>query len=212
MAVAFSIWSILACATGAFLDALDEDAANILISAGKRLDVKGAGWIAAFPVPNITVKITEDADAADIQIDEEFEKRADETPSEFDFLGKEIDSGFRVARYKQTSDRFTPSAELAWMLCLAHRHRLFTTPQFLYHGRQILKGVIGDRPYLIISLDSERNPLRRMTRARERAVTREVDTTPLNLEDFLHSFMVEENIDRPVIPRLGEEIRDPRSS
>ena len=71
-------------------------------------------------------------------------------PPNLTFLGKEIDSGFRVARHA-TSDRFTPSAELAWMLCLAHRHRLFTTPQFLYHGRQILKGVIGDRPYPIIS-------------------------------------------------------------
>ena len=77
----------LACATGAFLDALD-GYGKYLDGVGKRLDVKGAGWIAAFPVPNITVKITEDSDAADIQIDEEFEKRADETPSEFDFFGK----------------------------------------------------------------------------------------------------------------------------
>jgi hypothetical protein len=81
---------------------------------GKYMDVKGAGWLAPFPFPNITVTATHSSTTADESLDE-LERKADETPSSYDFLGKDIDSGFRVARYA-AADRFVASVELAWLL------------------------------------------------------------------------------------------------
>ena len=57
-------------------------------------------------------------------IDEEFETQADTSPGDFDFLGKDIDSGFRVAQYA-AADRFAVSAELALLLCETTKLRVF---------------------------------------------------------------------------------------
>jgi hypothetical protein len=82
-----------------------------------KLDVKGSGWLAEFPSRNMTVEITDQAKEDEIE-DEAFELRADERPSSFDFLGPEIDSGFRIGR-NAAADRFTASIELAYHLAEA---------------------------------------------------------------------------------------------
>lgn len=125
---------LAACIT-AFLGAL-EDYGRILDRDGKRLDVKGAGWVAAFPAPNVTVEILRSgaaqADAAD-QIEEELEQRADAAPGALDFLGKQIDSGFRTAK-NAASDR-SLSLELAWLLADAAHSEIFLRNFRIRDGR-----------------------------------------------------------------------------
>lgn len=189
-----------ACIT-AFLGALD-DYGRLLDRDGKHLDVKGAGWIAAFPAPNVTVQVLrsamEQAGAAD-QIEEDTEQKADGSPSDFDFLGKQIDIGFRTAQ-NAAPDRCSLSIELAWLLADAVHQEIFSA-KFSYHGRQVLKGVINDRPYPIVTIDAERSLARREVRKHERAVTMNSDIECLHLRNFLEAFMVDEDIDCPVLKR-----------
>jgi len=193
----------LATCITAFLQALDTYG-KYLDGAGKHLDVKGSGWVAAFPSPNVTVKIARDLSSSDIEVDEIIESQADSDASEFDFLGKGIDSGFRVARFA-SADKFVVSAELGWLLCEASHLSAFVRP-FTYHGREELKGVIKDHPYPIVSIDSERNPRRREIRARERALTGEQGAQPHLLADFLKCVMQDEGIELPIIPKIGDTL------
>jgi hypothetical protein len=183
----------------AFLKALGEYG-TYLESVGKHLDVKGTGWIAPFPAPNVTVKIRAQASSENPdteQLDEAFEALADDEPGNFDFLGKNIDSGFRVSKNSGT-DRFAVSVELAWLLCEASHNRVGQF-QFAYHGRDILKGVISDRPYPVITIDTERSASRREVRIREAAITRSNVAEAIHLKDFLTSFMMDEGIEQPLI-------------
>ncbi|NJL08655.1 MAG: hypothetical protein HC900_10640 [Methylacidiphilales bacterium] len=200
----------LACCVSAFLKTLD-CYGSYLDSTRTKLDVKGAGWTAAFPAPNITVEISSSSDSASEIPDESLEIEADNYPNRFDFLGKEIDSGFRSSKFA-AADKFTASIELAFLLASASRRQLFTE-KFTYHGRQILKGVIADRPYPIVTIDSERSVSRREVITREKALTGEINVDPLHLCEFLESFMLAEGIDLPVVPRLepsGDDLVFPK--
>jgi len=66
--------------------------------------------------------------------DEDFELLADQSPDVFDFLGKEIDSGFRSAR-NAASDRLTASIELAWLLAEAAHAEIFTARFHIMGGK-----------------------------------------------------------------------------
>ncbi|MCC8945442.1 hypothetical protein H8A97_10095 [Bradyrhizobium sp. Arg62] len=193
----------LSACISAFLGALD-DYGRLLDQDGKRMDVKGAAWIAAFPAPNVTVEIagkdSQQASSSD-QIDEEFELSADSSPSDFDFLGQQIDSGFRTAK-NAAPDRCSLSIELAWLLAEAAHSEIFPA-KFSYYGRHPLKGVIHDRPYPIIAIDAERSLARREVRKHERAVTREGEVECLHLRNFLESFMKDEGIELPILFRHG---------
>ncbi|NJL09132.1 MAG: hypothetical protein HC900_13530 [Methylacidiphilales bacterium] len=190
----------LACCSSAFLKTLD-DYGSYLDSTRTKLDVKGAGWTAAFPAPNITVEIASSSAAAGEIPDESIEIEADKSPNRFDFLGKEIDSGFRSSKFA-AADKFTASLELASLLSFASRHQLFAA-KFTYHGRQVLKGVIADRPYPIVTIDSERSVSRREVRTREKALTGEVNIDSLHLCEFLEAFMRDEGIDLPNVPSIS---------
>ncbi|MBO9466212.1 hypothetical protein J7443_13295 [Tropicibacter sp. R15_0] len=80
------------------------------------LNVKGAGWLAAFPEPNRTVELRVRGGQPELlPTSEALEISADEEPFEFDFLGKAIDTGFRVASNAQP-ERFVLSVQLARLL------------------------------------------------------------------------------------------------
>jgi hypothetical protein len=192
----------LACCVDAFLHALNEYGKK-LDSDGKQMDVKGAGWVAAFPAPNVTVTSVELPSNVDY-LAEDLENKADLEPSSYDFLGKDIDSGFRVARHA-SSDRFVASVELAWLLSEAHRNR-FVGCTFGYHGRHILKGVLRDRPYPIISLDTERSASRRDVHTYEQALLPHGIVNATSIRDFCEAFMADEGIEFPLLNRHGEDI------
>lgn len=161
------------------------------------LDVKGAGWIAAFPTPNVTVDLGSAKITAD-QFDEEFEARADREPHAVDFLGSSIDCGFRVAT-KSSTDRFAVSAELAWLLAEASVRNIFTK-EFIYDDRYILKGVLKDRPYPVVFIRTERKLMRQQLWDFERQVSNKIKIEPNKLVTFLGHFMEVEQIDLPHLP------------
>jgi len=166
------------------------------------MDVKGAGWIAAFPAPNVTVTSFELSQTTDY-LDEILEAEADKQPDRFDFLGRDIDSGFRVARHAST-DNFVTSIELAWLLAQCDLLD-YLKVEFEYHGRHLLKGVIKDRPYPVISIDTERSPSRRCVKEYERNLIPFTGKRPLAIRDFCAAFMSDEEIELPILLPNGEE-------
>lgn len=194
-----------AVSVSAFLKAL-EHYSKRLEKDDKPLRLKGAGWLAAFPAPNISIAVTSDtmtgqaeATTTPSENTEDFEKAADEAPSRFDFLGKGIDTGFRVAK-NASEDRFVTSVQLGYVLARAANKKKFPH-SFGYHGREALKGVIDGAPYPVVSVDTERSEIKSKLKSREAALTGETTIQAHALCDFLETFMTVNSIDTPC---LGE--------
>ncbi|GGE08834.1 hypothetical protein GCM10011390_29860 [Aureimonas endophytica] len=203
----------------AFVNALDEYG-NQLDSDGKHLDVKGGAWIAAFPFPNLTVRIADDragdiveygeALPEDIET-EELEAAADEIPSRFDFLGPGIDGGFRITKFA-SSDRCVLTVETAWLLAKACSVERKYPLKFFYHDRQILKGVLQERPYPVFSIDTERSVSRKEVLFRENLITKRDHADARLIADFLIAFMTDEAIEPPSLASLDTESCEPPAS
>jgi hypothetical protein len=80
------------------------------------------------------------------------------------------------------------SVELAWLLCEAANRGIFTGGRFSYHDRHVVKGVLRDRPYPIVTLDTERNHSRQEVRKRELKLIGRDAFEPWELRDFLSLF------------------------
>jgi len=126
---------------------------EILRASGVNLDLKGAGWLAAFPEPNRAVQLRRANGNPDLlSASEALEKCADESPFDYDFLGKAIDTGFRVAGSAKP-EQFVLSVQLARLLAN-------TTPGFgfdhaiRFDRPRSLKGVNRDEPYPILYIDT----------------------------------------------------------
>lgn len=166
------------------------------------LDVKGVGWTAAFPAPNITVPVVDKhsprtENEHGLLDDEAIEAYGDIYPSKFEFLGKEIDAGFRVAKHAG-ADRFALSLEAAYLLAQGCTEGACTFP-FMYGGREELKGVIGGRPYPIVAIDTERRASRRKVSAYERTLSGNRDVSPHVLLEFLSAFIEDEKVEFPIL-------------
>lgn len=96
---------------------------------GKRVFIKGAAWLAGFPVMNSAI-MGDDTD-------------------HLDFIGLSMDVGFRLCHHASPR-RFVLGVELAYVLAVLDS-ALFS--DLKYFGKEILKGVLRDRPYPILSLD-----------------------------------------------------------
>lgn len=199
----------LVCVMSAFMEALDEYG-RVLEIRCKDLDVKGSGWLAAFPAPNVTVEVQAGQTSASELPDEDVELRADAEPHKFDFLGHSIDCGFRLAQFS-SADKLTISVELAYALCeSANSNSKPFSGKFNYIGREQLKGVIDGRPYPIVTIITERSALRREVFELERG-TRGMgpSTAPVALKLFLQKFMEDEAIESPIFIEKG---LDPQSA
>ncbi len=195
----------LSYCVNAFIHALDSYSED-LRAKNVKLDIKGCGWLAAFPSPNVTIFEKSDGPDETELYDESRERLADLDPRSHDFLGPEIDSGFRISKFSE-SNQFSMSAGLALCLCDAAYHSLFRHP-FAYHGRHLLKGVANSNAYPIVTLDVERDAVNREVRNYEKAVTRESDVVPLHLANFIKSFMKREKLNIPVLRNRNEATSD----
>lgn len=207
----------------AFVDALGQYGKYLDSQEGSALDVKGYGWIAAFPFPNVTVQVfdpgvkdgIEDISNRDLP-DEKIEADADSRPSQFDFLGREIDSGFRTGKYC-SADKFSMSVELAWLVGKFGDEPPMKGAEFNYKGRQEMKGILNDRPYPVVAIDVERSAARRRVRDREREMMASGKALKAHVvHDFLESFIEDEALVRPwlrkhpsdaSVPNLPEEYK-----
>ena len=192
-----------AASVSAFLKAL-ERYARALEEDKKPLRLKGAGWLAAFPAPNISISVTSnssgetsDGDSRASENDEAFEALADEAPNQFDFLGKGIDTGFRIAK-NASEDRFVVSVQLGYVLARASAMKKFPHA-FGYHEREILKGVIDGTPYPVISVDTEMSEAKSRLKSREAALTGSTTIQAHALSDFLETFMSVADIETPCL-------------
>lgn len=193
----------VSCCMSAFMSALAQFG-NELAEAYPTLDVKGAAWIATFPVRNLTIALGK----ATVEIQdelpiEETEINADENPLQFDFLGVDIDTGFRVAK-KASTEYLAVTADLAYMLAESALHNMMSC-QFIYHGRQELKGVMGGKPYPIVSLYCERDHRRRNLSAREELLIGTKGVSAVALRDYLYSYLEFERLEITSLPKEPDE-------
>lgn len=98
----------------------------------KGISIKGAAWLAGFPVMNSAI-VGDDVD-------------------HLDFLGLSMDVGFRLGHHA-TPRRFMLSVELAYVLAVLESDLV---GELGYGGSDILKGVLRNRPYPVLSLDCYR--------------------------------------------------------
>lgn len=163
------------------------------------IDVKGTGWLAAFPAPNNTISLenlsTTDHPAISSP---EYENEADHSPIRFDFLGTDIDFGFRICHFSRT-DLMALSPHLALVLAEAQIRSQFPAA-LVYGGRVSIKGIADDRPHPIFFIDTERSQSRRLVRSREDALTGKAKPDPEAIRDFIKAFFEDDDIETPFFP------------
>lgn len=172
------------------------------ISAAFNLNTKGNAWIAAFPTPNRSIQLSYNGkegligESEDL-LTEDVEVNVDKDPGAFDFLGKGIDSGFRISK-NSAIDAMTISPALAFLLCKAKRN-VDTTKfdcKFAFHEPQFFKGVMGGRKYPVISLITSRDKDHECVECLEAELLdrpREADIDKLfsYLENYIRAYRVE---------------------
>lgn len=175
------------------------------------LDVKGNGWLASFPYPNQTITIR---DQNDDLVTEEIEKKADEKPHKYEFLGSGIDSGFRISK-NSTPSFFTVSPSLALLLCLPSENKhtvgALGTPPLVFKGVNQLKGVINGEDFPIIGIDTERDPARASLMQRNATLSGTPAFDPKQLIEYLTEFESFHAVSSPALKLEGtsKEVEEP---
>jgi len=130
---------------------------------GSNLDVKGNAWVAAFPTPNRSIRLPTIGgnDPTNGEFDlltEDFESDVDNNPEKYDFLGKGIDSGFRIAK-NSSRENFTISPALAYLLCRAYLNRDVTEfhREIVIQEPQVFKGVASNQAYPVLFIPLNKN-------------------------------------------------------
>ncbi|MZR12175.1 hypothetical protein GQE99_03970 [Maritimibacter sp. DP07] len=158
----------VATALKAFIHTLHEYR-KVLADGKHDLNLKGAGFLAAFPEPNRAVKLRREGAAEEpdmLSASEALEAAADAKPFDYDFLGKAIDTGFRVA-HSAKPERFALSVQLARLLAEAEPGFGF---DFDIHLEQPMpmKGVNKGEAYPSLFIDTLKHLPTEKTRKLER--------------------------------------------
>ncbi len=132
------------------------------------LALKGGAFIATFPGPDSESSIprepeTEDSDESVVILnDKALSGQKTHTKYLYDFFGPSVDTGFRVVGLAKER-YFTLTVEVAWAMA-KHAHSYETTPgghaqhhvrDFVFMGREPLKGVWKGQEYPIFAIDRE---------------------------------------------------------
>ncbi len=124
-----------------FRDALREFNNELKDMLNLPLGVKGAMWIAGFPINN-----------AQIDTPPPHKIDADGLAKGIDFLGPSIDTGFRISKFADQR-RLVVGVDLALLLTADEEQAEGVT--FYFDGLQQLKGILNDKPYPIIWIACE---------------------------------------------------------
>ncbi len=190
-------------AVTAFIDTLHQYR-RILIDTRVKLDLKGAGWLAAFPEPNRAVQLRSGEDSQDlITASEALEAAADKHPYNYDFLGKAIDTGFRVASLA-TPERFVLSVQLARLLVGAES--VSSVGSNVRLGQPIpLKGVNGGEPYPVLFVDTMTHLRAKTIRIKERELLNQNGNPGHHaLNDYLIEYCKVVGTDEVSLPKDGD--------
>lgn len=169
------------------------------------LNTKGNAWVAAFPTPNMSIKLIRnggDPLTGEGHLPTEArEASVDENPSEFDFLGKGIDGWFRISRNSTIND-LTVSPALAFLLCKARRN-IDTTKfkcRFTFHEPQVFKGVVNEVRYPVISISTSRDKDYEAIRKMEAELLQKPDEADAELlHSYLEKFIEHHGIEQPTL-------------
>jgi hypothetical protein len=137
-------------------------------AATRNLRLKGTAWLAGFPVTNRKLLI----------------KRTGETPIH-DYLGPSMDVGFRIAKFSEQG-RLVLSVDLALMLLEAADGIAWESHFYpVLHGKEVLKGVIGNEGYPIVFLHATQG----LRTAEEELLRREFHCDRTQLKSYLRDFI-----------------------
>lgn len=140
-----------------------------------QLNVKGAAWLAAFPEPNRAIQLGNwSSGESFLTASEALEAAADAQPFEYDFLGKAIDTGFRVSSFAKP-EKFALSVQLARLLVSCPDGTGFDH-SVRFDQPIVLKGVNGGEAYPVLYIDTMAHLPVEHIRLRERALLRQPET------------------------------------
>ncbi len=120
---------------------------KLFMSDEDRCSVKGAAWLASFPVANMELdvekRITTHSEG----------KKQEVLVNVLEYIGPQMDIGFRAAKFS-TSMKLAMTLDLALLLITAklEGYSAATSMRFCYDGREPLKGVLAERPYPLVSI------------------------------------------------------------
>jgi hypothetical protein len=123
------------------------DTLTLFMSDSDRPPVKGAAWIASFPLANMEIDVER---TVKVRIDGKEQERV---ARQIEYIGPQMDVGFRVAKFS-SSMHLTLALDLALLLLTAKMEQVETAQamRFHYEGREVLKGVSNEKPYPVITL------------------------------------------------------------
>ncbi|MGC9449718.1 hypothetical protein [Cereibacter johrii] len=155
---------------------------------GLPLNLKGAGWLASFPEPNRAVTLRSLGSGENyLTASEALEAAADAQPFEYDFLGKAIDTGFRVAGFARP-ERFVLCVQLAKLLASSGRGSGFDY-EIRFDEPVALKGVNGGEAYPVLYIDTLTHLMTESIRVQERRLLRRHDApTRDELNGYLEAY------------------------
>lgn len=168
----------------AFIQTL-HDYRKILSEENVPLNLKGAGWLATFPEPNRAVQLRNPSSSPSFMTaSEALEAAADTQPFEYDFLGKAIDTGFRVAGFAKP-ERFVLSVQLARLLVSCGDGSGFDYP-IRFDAPTTLKGVNGGAGYPVLYIDTMTHLREEEIRIKERQLLKKHEAPS---KDELNSYL-----------------------
>lgn len=155
----------------------------------KGISIKGAAWLAGFPVMNSAI-LGDDVD-------------------HLDFLGLSMDVGFRLGQHASPR-RLVLGVELAYVIAILESPLV---GELRYDDSWVLKGVLRDRPYPILSLDcfvGDRLPeFAKLELLSEKAFSPVKPViTAGTLAEFLHAWM--ESSKGEICPPFCSHVHDDR--
>lgn len=171
---------------------------KVLLERNCPLNVKGSAWLAAFPEPNRAVNLRTRNAKDFLLATEELERAADETPNDFDFLGKAIDTGFRVSS-TATPERFSICVQLGTLLSSAPEG---TGLNYTIHFESpiLLRGVNQGNAYPILFLDTLKHMPLGEVRKKERVLLGHKAPDREQLSQYLHSYCQVVGTDQICLP------------
>lgn len=178
-----SIWISLS----SFIETL-HDYRKHLFDQQTGLNIKGAAWLAAFPEPNRAVQLQRSSKTPDfISASEALEAAADEQPYDYDFLGKAIDTGFRVATIA-TPERFALSVQLARLL-VSSPPAIGFAHDIHFDQTIALKGVNRGEPYPVLFIDTMEHLPTKDARMKERDLLNKSESSNRNkISGYLEAY------------------------
>lgn len=119
----------------------------LFMSDHERPPVKGAAWLASFPLANMEIDVER---PVMVRIDGREQERV---ARQIEFIGPQMDIGFRVAKFS-SSMNLALTLDLALFLLTAKMEGVDAARDlhFHYEGREVLKGVSAEKPYPVITL------------------------------------------------------------